>query len=323
MLDLNPDRSTSLHVVIGAGQIGRQLARLLGAAGYRVRLVRRGTPGPTMPSVSWLQGDITEAGFADKACEGAVTVYNCANPSDYSKWDGVLQPLFGAIRDAAARAGAKLVVLDNLYGYGRPGGGALREDTPQRPCSEKGEIRKEVAEEMMAAHERGDLEVAIGRAADFFGPGTGNSVYGDRLLQALDAGKPIEGFGDVDLPRSYSYTPDVAFGLAVLGTQPGAMGRVWHLPVSSQSSTREFIDKVAAVYGRQVKIRKMPRWAVKAVGLFIPALAAMVEMLYQWEEAFVVDDSRFRETFGVKATPVDEAIAHTVETWRQREAVAA
>lgn len=36
------------------------------------------------------------------------------------------------------------------------------------------------------------------------------------------------------------------------------------------------------------------------------------EMLYQWDEPFVVNDRRFRERFGQTPTPVAEAAAATV-----------
>jgi nucleoside-diphosphate-sugar epimerase len=39
-------------------------------------------------------------------------------------------------------------------------------------------------------------------------------------------------------------------------------------------------------------------------------------MLYLWEEPFVVDHSRFAAAFGFEATPLDEAISHTVEWFR-------
>ena len=314
------DNETALHTVIGAGQIGRRLARLLADAGYRVHLVRRGPPGPPMAGVIWMQGDITDPGFADRACGGATVVYNCANPPDYHRWDGVLQPLFGAVLAAATRAGARLVVLDNLYGYGRPDGRRLTEDTPMNPCSRKGSIRRDVARSMLDAHSRGEVDVAIGRAPDFFGPGTGQAVYGDRVLEALDRGRTLDCFGDLDLPRSYAYAPDVARGLAVLGTRDGTTGRVWHLPVSAQGTTRELLQAHADAMGASLRTRVLPRWALRGMGLFSGTIGAMVEMLYQWEEPFVVDDTDFTTTFGVRPTPLAQAVAETAAAWRARRA---
>jgi len=51
---------------------------------------------------------------------------------------------------------------------------------------------------------------------------------------------------------------------------------------------------------------------VKAAALFVPLVREVDEMLYQWDEPFVVDDRRFRERFGVAAADVDEAAAATV-----------
>ena len=306
---------STVHTVVGAGQIGRRLARLLAEAGYSVRIVRRGPPTEDIPGVTWLRGDITDSACAHDACAGAATVYNCANPPDYHRWDGIIQPLFGAIQAAATRAGARLVVLDNLYAHGPTGGTPMSASSPERPTSHKGQLRKGLTEEALAAHGRGELEVAIGRAADFFGPQTTQSVYGDRLLEALDAGKPIETFGDPDLPRAYSYTPDVALGLAVLGTRQGVSGRVWHLPVSATGSTNHLLEAFASAAGRPLKTRHVPRWALSLMGLFVPTMGAMVEMLYQWEEAFIVDDRAFREAFGVEPTPLEQAVAETVDAW--------
>ena len=39
-------------------------------------------------------------------------------------------------------------------------------------------------------------------------------------------------------------------------------------------------------------------------------------MLYEFEEPFVVDDSRFKQEFGEYATPLREAIGNTVRWYR-------
>jgi hypothetical protein len=41
------------------------------------------------------------------------------------------------------------------------------------------------------------------------------------------------------------------------------------------------------------------------------------EMLYEWDEPFVVDDRRFRERFQLLPTGVDEAANRTME-WAKR-----
>ena len=43
-------------------------------------------------------------------------------------------------------------------------------------------------------------------------------------------GRRADFIGHPGLPHSYSYVPDIAAGLATLGTDARAEGQVWHLP---------------------------------------------------------------------------------------------
>jgi len=309
----NAHDTREIHTVVGAGQIGRKVANLLLERGHQVRLVRRGPAGSPRPGLAWMRGDITDSAFADQACRGAAVVYNCANAADYHRWDGVLQPLFNGVRHAAGRAGARLVVLDNLYMVGRPESVPFDEDTPMRPCSDKGRLRAELVEQLFAAHARGDVRATCGRASDFFGPDSPLSVIASpRFFARLAAGKSAEVFGDPDLPRAYSYTPDVARGLVELGADERSLGRVWHLPVCHTGTTRELVTAFYRAAGKQPRMHVVPRWMLRGVGLLSPTVRAALEMLYQWEIPYVPDDARFVAEYGVRATALAEAVATTV-----------
>lgn len=312
-MNTTSDGTGELHVVVGAGQVGQKLARILLGKGKRVRMVRR-SEGGRIDGVEWARGDVSDASFVEVAFEGASVVYNCANPARYSGWDAVLPALSTGIREGAARAKAKLVVLDNLYMYGRPAGGVMREDTPMEPCSKKGELRARLARELFEADARGDVRVACGRASDFFGAGTElASVFRSRLYKRLAAGRSAEVFGDPDLVHAYSYTPDVARGLAVLGEHDEAFGRVWHLPASHNGSTRELVEAFARALGQPARLSIVKRWMVSGLGLFSSEIGAVAEMLYQWEVPYGLDDSAFRKAFGVGATPVERAVRETLK----------
>jgi nucleoside-diphosphate-sugar epimerase len=303
----------AIHTIFGAGQVGVLLADELLSRGLSVRIVRRGPAGKARPGLVWMSGDVTDPAFADEAARGAEVVYNCVNPPSYGHWHGVLEPLMRAVRGAATRAGARLVALDCLYMYGMPEVAPFDEDTPMRPCSSKGELRAMLVEEMFEAHRRGEVQVTTGRASDYFGPNTPlSTILYPRALERLRAGKPVELFGDPDQPHAYNYTPDVAGGLAELGTRPEAVGRAFHLPATWTGTTRELIARFGAAIGKPGSVRVVPRWALATLGLVSADMRAIREMLYQWERPYVLDDRRFRSTFGVEATPIDAAIRGTL-----------
>jgi nucleoside-diphosphate-sugar epimerase len=302
------------HTIFGAGQVGTLLAAELASRGHRVRLVRRSPAGDPIPGVEWLQGDATDPRFAATACAGSVSVYNCTNPPDYGNWDGVLQPLFRGIWDAAATAGARLVQLENLYMYGRPPVSPFDEKTPMQPCAPHGALRKAMNDELWARHARGELEVTVGHASDYFGPGAHlSTVIRPDVLAGMLRGRRVFMMGNIDTPHGYTYTPDVARGLATLGTHADAAGRAWHLPTTATTNTRTFLEAFARQAGTTLKVSTVPGWVLKVLGVFSPMLGALASMRYQWDIAYVPDDGAFRQTFGVEPTRLDIAIAETLD----------
>ena len=54
-------------------------------------------------------------------------------------------------------------------------------------------------------------------------------------------------------------------------------------------------------------------------GLFSPMIREFGEMVYQFEQPFVVNSSRFERTFGLSATPYRDGIEQTLD-WVQHTA---
>lgn len=308
-----------LHVVFGAGQIGPLVAARLAGAGKRVRVVRRSEAPLDVPGAELVRGDALDAAAAADAARGAEVVYHCVNTAYFAKvWAATLPRIQENLVAAAGRAGARLVVLDNLYAYGRTGGVPMSEDTPQAPCSRKGALRARLHEALVAAARRGEARVAIGRASDFFGPGAwAGSFLGERFWPAVLAGKPAPLLVNPDVRHTYHFSRDVAAGLVALGLDPAADG-LWMLPCAPAVTTRELVARFAGALGRDVRIRRVPRLALSALGLAVPIVRELNEMAYQWEEPFVVDDARFRARFGDLATPLDAAARETVAYARAR-----
>jgi nucleoside-diphosphate-sugar epimerase len=308
-----------LHVVLGAGQIGSRLAQTLLARGERVRVVRRGSGAPAGAELR--QGDIREFSFAAEATAGASVIYDCMNPS-YDQWHEQLLAINRGSLHAARSAGAKLVALDCLYMYGRPDG-KMREDSPRQPCSRKGELRVQLEQLRMGAHQRGELKVAVARASDFFGAGLQQSAFSDRFFERVLAGKSAECFGDPDLPHSYTYAEDVVTALATLGARNEADGQIWHIPTPAAESTRALNERMGRALGITITTSRVPKLLMRTLGLFDPIMRELAEMMYQWEVPYVLDDSRFTRTFGIAATPIDEAVAQVASWARAHYAKAA
>lgn len=311
---------SELHVVLGAGQVGPLVARGLLARGLRVRVVRRGQGASGVPGVEDVSADVSDAAEVARVTGGAAAVYHCASPA-YDRWDELLLPMTRGIVEGVKRSGASLIALDNVYMHGDTA--HITHESPVAPRSKKGALRAEAAGLMLEAGRRGDLRVAIGRAADFFGPKTPyGSIFGERFYRRVLAGKPGECFGDPDLPHSYSYTPDVAAGLVALGTAPGARG-VYVLPVQPAETTRQVMGRFYRELGRDLGVSRVPTLVLRGMGLFSPIVRELVEMVYQWQQPYALDDTRIRAELGVEPTPWPAAVAATLSWARTAYGVAA
>src|SRR5580700_2122667 len=241
-----------LHVVFGTGQVGSALAAHLASMGIAVRAVSRHRPAALAGGTDWRAADVTDPEAAADAAKGASVVYQCVN-APYTQWPELFPPLQRGVLAAAERTGALLVVLENLYGYGPTGGRPMTEDLPLAATGGKGRARAAMTAELLAAAGAGRVRIAIGRASDFFGPGvTAGSTLGERVFGNALAGRRADFIGNPRLPHTYSYVPDIAAGLATLGTDARAEGEVWHLPGPPTATTRVILAMLACEVGHPV-----------------------------------------------------------------------
>ena len=303
------------HVVFGTGQVGRPVVRRLAALGHDVVAVNRNGRSP-IPGARVIGGDATDPAFTTEICTGADVAYFCLNAVSHDGWEEEFPPLQRGVQAGAGRAGARLVVLDNLYSYGSPRGEDLVETMPANPTSRKSATRAAMTAELLDAHQRGQVKVAIARASDYFGPGTVRSALGDTVFAAALKGRAAQVMGDPDQPHSYSYTPDVAAGLITLGSQPQATGGIWHLPVATPRTTRQIIELVYELADRRPRALAAGSRTIRLLGLVKPELREYLHTLYQFTEPWVVDDSKFRSAFGILPTPLGTALTTTLDWYR-------
>lgn len=307
-----------LHVIFGTGPVGFSLAEELLTRGKQVRLVNRSGKGQVPEGAKLVAGDASQLARVQEISQGAAVIYNATHAS-YERWPEILPRLQENMIEGAASVGAKLVVIDTLYLYGETHGQPMTEASPYNATSHKGRLRAELAWGYLQAHRVGKIRVAIGRAADFFGPQVLNSTLGQYFFPAALSHQPVLTLGNIDLPHSYSYMPDIARGLAALGERDEAYGHEWLLPTAKAVSQREMVQLVEKQLGYPLQIFEVPTMgAARQTGVFDEVFANEYdELFYQYTEPQIVDSSAIERTFGLTATPLDEALHATVR-WYQK-----
>jgi nucleoside-diphosphate-sugar epimerase len=302
---------TIKHVVIGTGPLGRATAAALANQGQQVVLVNRSGKLDGLPKgAAIVAGDLADLSTLQPVVEDAAAIYFCAQPP-YHRWVQEFPSLQDAVIRLTEWAGANLIVAENLYGYG-PVRSPMTETTPLRPNSRKGRVRADMHQSLMDALGAGRINVAVARGSDFFGPYVDGSAVGARVFKAIVSGKATEFVGDLDALHSYTFVEDFGAALATLGMDGRSLGQVWHVPNPPAVSSRQFLKQAFAIAGTAPRFRKIGSLEMNVLGMFIPPLREMAEMVYEFEEAFVVDDSKFKRVFGDIATPLNEALERTL-----------
>ncbi|PJJ72969.1 nucleoside-diphosphate-sugar epimerase [Diaminobutyricimonas aerilata] len=305
-----------VHTIVGAnGATGRVLLRELTARGSRVRTVTRGPLRNAPSDVEQVHADALDERGLRAAIAGSDVVYHCAMPT-FARWLVDFPRITHHLIRAAAASDAKLVFADDTWMYGRVDG-PMREDLPSLPVSNKGALRAFLAESLLHAHARGTVRVVIGRAPELFGPGVG-SLLGANLFGAAARGRTATYLGDPTLPFSPLYIDDFARGLIVLADDDRADGAAWHIPTPPAITGRELMSIAYAAAGSRMRYRTLSSRAGRALGAVWPLAREGAEMLYQFEQPFTIDASRFTGVFGTDPTSYREAAARTIAWYREQ-----
>lgn len=311
----------SVHVIVGSGPIGSATARLLAARGEQVRMVTRRGTGLQDPAVERVAVDAADRIAFRKVASDATVIYNCAAPP-YWRWATEFPPLAASLLAAAEETGAVLVTSSNLYGYA-PTDDLINEDLPLTATTIKGRVRGQMWRDALASHQAGRARVAEARASDYIGAGA-LSWLTETVLKPVAAGKRAMVPADLDAPHSWTYTGDVARTLITLADDERAWGRAWHVPSQPAMSVRELAARAAKLSGVPTpRLSVMPKSVLWFAGLLAPIggdNAKMVRELrevdYQRHRPWLLDSSATTTVFGLKPTPLDDALHETMTSYR-------
>ncbi|MEI7672081.1 MAG: NAD-dependent epimerase/dehydratase family protein, partial [Deltaproteobacteria bacterium] len=226
------------------------------------------------------------------------------------RWPKLMRAVIGA----CVKHRAKLVFFDNVYMYDRNEIPHMTEDSAVNPPSEKGKVRKEIADMLLQEVNAGTLTALIARSADFYGPDNEKSFLCEMVYKNMKKGKRPNWFVDAGKKHSFTYTPDAARATALLGNTPDAYNQVWHLPTDGNALTgKEMIALFAREMNAEGKEFVLPIWFLKILGIFVPILKEMVEMMYQYDREYVFDSSKFDRRFSFTKTTYQQGVKLTVE----------
>ncbi|MBL0273084.1 MAG: NAD-dependent epimerase/dehydratase family protein [Chitinophagaceae bacterium] len=304
-----------MQTILGSGgAIGIPLAKELKNYTNQIRLVSR-NPKKVNDTDELFPADVNDLSQIDKAIAGSEVVYVVIGfEYKLGVWQKTWPPFLKAVIDACKTHNTKLVFFDNVYMYAQSSIPHMTEDAPIQPPSKKGAIRKQLHEMIMNEVAQHTLTALIARAADFYGPDNKNSGLNMMVVDNLLKGKKAQAFGNINKIHNYTYTPDAAKATALLGNTMDAYNQVWHVPTTKEKlTTQQWIQLIADELNVAPKIQRIPVWMIHMLGLFIPVMKEFPEMMYQYEQDYFFDSSKFEKRFGIEATSPKEGIRNLVE----------
>lgn len=305
-----------MQTILGAnGTIGGVLAKELIRYTSRIRLVSR-KPRKVNASDELFAADLSDPQMVEKAIAGSDVVYLLVG-FDYNinVWRRRWPKLMRATLDACIKHKAKLVFFDNVYLYDVGAIPHMTEESPANPPSEKGKVRKQIADMLLQEVNSGRISALIARAADFYGPHNEKSFLIEVVYKNLKKGKRPNWFIDADKKHSFTFTPDAARAVALLGNTPDVWNQVWHLPTAQPPLTgRQISQLFAKEMNRKADVSVLPMWLIRLIGLFVPFMREMPEMMYQYDRDYVFDSSKFEKRFGIQPTSYADGVRETVRS---------
>ena len=311
-----------MQTILGSGgAIGIPLAKELKKYTNQIRLVSR-NPKKINETDELYPIDLNDFSQIDKAISGSDVVYVVIGfEYKLSVWQKIWPSFMKAVINACKKHNTKLVFFDNVYLYDKLAIPHMIETSPIHAPSKKGEVRQQLHEMIMNEVEKGSLTALIARSADFYGPDNRSSALNMMVVDNFMKGKKAQAFGNINKIHTYTYTPDAAKATALLGNTNDAFNQVWHVPTTNEKLTNlQWIQLIADELKVEAKIQTIPVWMIKILGLFIPVMKEFPEMIYQNDQDYILDSSKFEKRFGMSATAPKDGIKILIENLKTKDA---
>lgn len=294
-------------LIIGlTGNFGLQMAESLLKRGWGVRALMRDVS--KLPSLlkeelstdAIVKGDAMSIADVSKAAKGCDVIIYAANPA-YHKWhQQALQMLEPALR-CAEQQGLQFVLPGNVYSF-TPSSMTIDESFPQKPPTDKGELRIQMEERLQRASENG-AKILIVRAGDFLGPNNHMSWLDFTLKEKKAAGSSSSRW-EMAMPHDekhthfWTYLPDLCQNTVSLLEATTQNFAVYHDPglkLTTQDWQQAFADN-----GLSLKVKKFPWWGFRLLALVSPLVREVCKMRYLWQNDLLLDGSKMKRELGAQ-----------------------
>ncbi|SDD64960.1 Nucleoside-diphosphate-sugar epimerase [Mucilaginibacter pineti] len=304
-----------MHTILGAGgPVANALTRQLMNANETVRLVSRKPVNISGKNVSWQKADLLNYDEVLAAAKGSTIIYLVAGlVYDADIWRKQWPVIMQNVINVTKTTGARLIFFDNIYMYGLVNG-AMTEDTPYHPSSEKGKVRAGIANMLMDEVKAGNINATIARAPDFYGTDSTNSFVDMMVLSKYAKKQSAQWIGDANKKHNFIFIEDAGKAMFLLGQTPDSGNQIWHLPTPPAITGKQFIAIAAKVYNVEPKFMSIKKFMLWIIGLFQKVVMGTVEMYYQYDHDYIFDSSKFEKAFNFKPTSYEDGIMEMSKT---------
>jgi len=268
MADPSPPRRAL--ITGGAGFVGVNLVRRLGAEGFSVRvwddLSSPAVGGLDGTGAELVRGDVLDTDGLRTAMEGQDVVFHLAAGA------GVIASIEDPIANfqlnaggvvsalwAAHQAGVARFVFSSSNAPLGPHAHPAREDAPLEPSSPYGASKMAGEGYLHAFHATYGLETVIVRFSNAYGPYSRHKTNAvPTFIRAIEEGEPIVVYGDGEQTRDFVFVDDLCSGLIAAARVPQAAGGVFQLASGIETTVAEVIDALRVLAGDRVRVEHRP-----------------------------------------------------------------
>ena len=296
-------------VVLGLnGHIGHAVAVAFRDAGWDVAGMARSDRHRT-PGIRYVQGDSDSVEDMRRAIGDARIVVNALNMR-YDQWfEGRMEAQMARVLEAMGRTGKTMLFPGNIYNFSASDR-VMTPDLPQRPQTVRGALRVRVEQQFEAAAARGDVQVLIVRAGDFYGPASSGDWFDQVVFTDIKKGV-VKTMGKPGVPHAWAYLPDLGRAFEALASVRKSLKAFDRFHFAGHFVTGEEMGAaVAKVAPGPVKVSAFPMWLLQVAGLVDPVVREVSKMRYIWQNPMELRDERLEEILGEGFnTPFEQAVA--------------